>query len=112
MHYSVAVPAELESVQLPPLLLQPLVENALKHGIEPSVSGGEIRIEARREGDALLLRVIDTGVGLNASSPEGIGLANVRARLASLYGERGRLALYAHEPHGVAAEITLPLERL
>jgi LytS/YehU family sensor histidine kinase len=112
MHYSVAVPAELESVPLPPLLLQPLVENALKHGIEPSVNGGEIRLEARRDDGSLCLRVTDTGVGLNAASPEGIGLANVRARLASLYGEQGRLALYRREPHGVVAEITIPVERV
>ena len=111
LRYVIAVPDELKSAQLPPLLLQPLVENALKHGIEPSVSGGEIRIEAAISGNALRLRVSDTGVGLDAGSPEGIGLANVRGRLASLYGDRGRLALYSHEPRGVIAEITLPLAR-
>ena len=110
LHYSISAPEPLKAAELPPLLLQPLVENALKHGVEPAVSGGEIRIEARREHDSLCLRVTDTGVGLNASSPEGVGLANVRARLSSLYGERGRLALYNHEPHGVVAEITMPLQ--
>ncbi|HUN77177.1 MAG TPA: histidine kinase [Steroidobacteraceae bacterium] len=110
LRYSVDVPMQLQAVRLPPLLVQPLVENALKHGIEPAVSGGEIRIVARREGDSLCLRVTDTGIGLNAGSPEGIGLGNVRGRLQSLYGERGRLALYGREPHGVVAELTLPLE--
>jgi signal transduction histidine kinase len=110
LHYSICAPEALKVAELPPLLLQPLVENALKHGIEPAVSGGEIRIEARREQDSLCLRVTDTGVGLNASSPEGVGLANVRARLSSLYGDRGRLALYNLEPHGVVAEITMPLQ--
>jgi signal transduction histidine kinase len=110
LHYSISAPEALKAAELPPLLLQPLVENALKHGVEPAVSGGEIRVEARQEGDLLCLRVTDTGVGLNASSPEGVGLANVRARLSSLYGERGRLALYSHEPHGVVAEITMPLQ--
>jgi LytS/YehU family sensor histidine kinase len=86
-----------------------LVENALKHGIEPAVNGGEILIEARSEKDSLYLRVTDTGVGLNASSPEGVGLANVRGRLNNLYGDRGRLALYNHDPHGVVAEVTMPL---
>jgi signal transduction histidine kinase len=110
LRYVIDVPAELRAARLPPLLVQPLVENALRHGIEPAVSGGEVRIEARREGDSLRLRVTDTGVGLNAGSPERIGLGNVRGRLASLYGEGGRLALYGCEPHGVVAEITLPLE--
>jgi len=110
LRYSVSVPEALQAARLPPLLLQPLVENALKHGIEPALTGGEVRVEARREQDSLCLRVTDTGIGLNAASPEGIGLSNVRARLSSLYGSRGRLALYNHEPHGVIAEITLPLE--
>jgi signal transduction histidine kinase len=110
LRYSIDVPAELQAARLPPLLVQPLVENALKHGIEPAVSGGEIRVEARREAESLRLCVTDTGVGLDAGSPERVGLGNVRGRLASLYGERGRLALYGREPHGVVAEITLPLE--
>jgi hypothetical protein len=112
LRYSIAVPAALEGAALPPLLLQPLVENALEHGIEPAVSGGEIRIAAERRDGALVLSVIDTGVGLDPSSPEGIGLGNVRARLASLYGARGRLALYRNQPQGVVAELTMPLEGL
>jgi signal transduction histidine kinase len=111
LRYSIVLPEELEAAQLPPLLLQPLVENALRHGIEPSVSGGEIRVDARRDGNSLCLRVTDTGVGMNPGAAEGVGLANVRGRLASLYADRGRLAIYAHEPHGVVAEITLPLRR-
>lgn len=110
LRYSIDVPAELQGARLPPLLVQPLVENALQHGIEPAVSGGEIHVAARREGDSLCLKVTDSGVGLDASSPERVGLGNVRGRLVSLYGERGRLALYGREPHGVVAEITLPLE--
>ena len=110
LRYSIALPEELREAQLPPLLLQPLVENALKHGIEPSVNGGEIRVQARREEQSLCLRVTDTGVGMDTSSPEGVGLENVRGRLARLYGDRGRLAIYRHEPHGVVAEITMPLQ--
>jgi len=110
LRYCIEVPGALKAAQLPPLLLQPLVENALKHGIEPAVHGGVIRIDIKRQGDALRLRVSDSGVGLNASSPEGVGLANVRGRLASLYGDRARLALYQNEPSGVVAEITMPLQ--
>lgn len=109
LRYSIEVPDELEHLPLPPLLLQPLVENALEHGIEPAVGGGEIRIEAHAESDSLCLRVSDSGVGMNTGSPEGVGLANVRARLENLYGERGRLALYGREPRGVIAEIVMPM---
>jgi len=109
LRYSISVPRALEDAQLPPLLLQPLVENALQHGIEPALNGGAIRIEASSDNDSLCLRVTDTGVGLNASSPEGVGLGNVRARLSSLYGDRGRLTLYKHDPQGVVAEMVIPL---
>jgi signal transduction histidine kinase len=109
LRYVIDVPEALQMAQLPPLLLQPLVENALKHGIEPAVNGGEIRVAARLVQGALHLSVTDTGVGLDASSPEGVGLANVRGRLESLYGRDGTLAIHVHEPHGVLAEITMPL---
>ena len=112
LRYSVSIPQELRDARLPPLLLQPLVENALKHGIEPSLSGGEIRVDAREAEGLLCLRVTDTGVGMNTGSPEGVGLENVRGRLARLYGDRGRLAIYRHDPNGVVAEITMPLERV
>lgn len=111
LRYSIRAPEELSHALLPPLLLQPLVENALKHGIEPALGGGEIRVEIEARGDTLRLCVTDTGVGLNATSAEGVGLGNVRARLASLYGDRGKLALYGREPHGLVAEITMPLQR-
>jgi signal transduction histidine kinase len=109
LRYFIDVPDALQMAQLPPLLLQPLVENALKHGIEPAVNGGEIRVVARLVEASLHLSVTDTGVGLDASSPEGIGLANVRGRLESLYGRSASLAIHVHEPHGVVAEITMPL---
>jgi LytS/YehU family sensor histidine kinase len=105
----VMIADELKRASLPPLLLQPLVENAIKHGIEPAIDGGDIRVEAERVGDQLLLRVSDTGAGMGAAGPEGVGLANVRARLASLYGDRGRLTLLPNSPQGVIAELRLPL---
>jgi hypothetical protein len=109
LRYEVESEADLNTAALPPLLLQPLVENAIKHGIEASVDGGEIRVQCRRSGVQLSLRVIDSGVGIAAAAPEGIGLSNVRARLASLYGEEGRLTLLRNEPRGMIAELLLPL---
>jgi signal transduction histidine kinase len=109
LHYQVIIADEVEGAVLPPLLLQPLVENAIRHGIEPAIDGGEIRVEGERIDDTLLLRVTDTGVGMGAAGPEGLGLANVRARLASLYGDKGSLTLQPHSPRGVIAELRLPL---
>ncbi len=108
LEYTISAPQELRSHPLPPLLLQPLVENAILHGVEPAVAGGKIQVDVRKGNDELELNVTDTGVGMNDTAPQGVGLANVRARLASLYGKKGRLALYANVPHGVVAKLTVP----
>ena len=108
LNYSVSVPEELRSNEFPPLLLQPLVENAIRHGIEPAVEGGTIQVDMRKVGDSLELTVTDTGIGLNDEAPPGVGLANIRARLTSLYGERGTLCLYEKAPHGVIAQLNIP----
>lgn len=108
LDYEISAPAELRSVPLPPLLLQPLVENAIRHGVEPAVAGGSIRVDVRQGADALELMVTDTGAGLSSDAPEGVGIANVRARLASLYGPRGKLQLYANTPRGLIAKLFVP----
>ena len=108
LDYEISVPQELRSAMLPPLLLQPLVENAIRHGVEPAVEGGTIRVDVRKPSDALELTVTDTGVGMSTDAPEGVGLANVRARLTSLYGSHGRLLLYANTPHGLIAKLIVP----
>ncbi|RDV00695.1 sensor histidine kinase [Trinickia dinghuensis] len=113
LSYTIDVPEPLRQLTLAPLLLQPLVENALLHGIEPSIEGGRIRIVGRLEGDTLTLEVIDTGVGLG-QGPKlhgGVGLANVRGRLASLYGERGRVSVAANADatRGVTARLSIPI---
>jgi signal transduction histidine kinase len=108
LKYTIEVPAELRSHPLPPLLLQPLVENAIRHGVEPAVAGGQIRVQARQADGALELTVADTGVGLHEDTPEGVGLANVRDRLRSLYSGSGRLALYTNVPCGVIAKVLIP----
>lgn len=114
------LPAELAGLQVPPLLLQPLAENAIKHGLEPQRAGGSIRITARRNADMLTLEVRDTGRGLTAAaarsaSPEhaagGFGLTQVRERLATLYGERASFSLSAGpEGIGSVATVQLPLD--
>lgn len=108
LEYSISAPLELRDAALPPLLLQPLVENAIRHGIEPAVDGGKILVDVRKGDETLELTVTDTGAGLDANAPEGVGLANVRARLATLYGDKGQLMLYANAPRGVIARLVVP----
>lgn len=111
LRYRIAVDPALREVLLPPMLLQPLVENAIRHGIEPAVDGGEIRVDGKQLGEELILRVTDDGRGLTGDTPEGVGLSNVRERLASLYGDKGRLSLFSNSPRGVIAELCLPAQR-
>ncbi|GAB4482173.1 MAG: hypothetical protein OHK0044_31100 [Burkholderiaceae bacterium] len=100
--------AALEAA-LPPMVLPTLVENAIKHGLSPLPEGGRIDVRARSEGDTLTIEVSDTGAGFRASSGAGVGLANTRQRLATLYGERALLELAANAPRGVIARLRLPL---
>jgi sensor histidine kinase YesM len=94
----------------PPMLLQPLVENAVKHGIEPKVGGGRVEIAARQAAGRLFIEVRDDGVGLDAPSaaPAGTGLDNVRQRLAALYGPAARLGLSTAPSGGTVASLELP----
>jgi signal transduction histidine kinase len=110
LRYQICIDPSLRTLKLPPLLLQPLVENAIRHGIEPAVNGGEIRVDAERLGEDLILRVTDTGKGLTDGAPEGVGLSNVRARLTGLYGDKGRLSLFSNPAQGVIAELRLPAQ--
>ncbi|MFL5381075.1 MAG: sensor histidine kinase [Longimicrobiaceae bacterium] len=95
---------------VPSLVLQPLVENAVKHGLGRLKGVGRIEIEARREGGRVVLCVRDNGPGMEGDAPprEGVGLRNTRERLAELYGAEGRLALRPAEGGGVEAEVSLP----
>jgi sensor histidine kinase YesM len=96
---------------VPHMCLQPVVENAIRHGLGRSTGASRIAIRAWREGATLLLRVEDDGPGLpppDASGRTGIGLSNTRARLARLYGDNARLTLADVSPHGVAVTVELP----
>jgi signal transduction histidine kinase len=107
--YEVALPKSLAEVCVPTLMLLTLVENALKHGVNPSIEGGFIRVSATRERASLLLKVADSGVGMSARYGHGMGLANVRQRLIMLYGDAALLSLAHAEPRGVVATISIPL---
>jgi sensor histidine kinase YesM len=104
------VPEALRARPFPLLLLQPLVENAIAHGIEPKVAGGEVRIVAALDNDRLRLTVADTGVGLRESSGggAGFGLESVRQRLHALFGEAARLDVRGNPAGGVIATVEIP----
>jgi sensor histidine kinase YesM len=97
---------------VPILILQPLVENAIRHGIEAQIAPGIIRVVAANDAEKLVLRVEDNGKGLASSSKgtlkEGVGLTNTRSRLKELYGGRGSLELKSGKAGGFSAEIHLP----
>lgn len=110
LHYTVTVPQGLQSAQFPPMMLQSLIENSIKHGLEPKPEGGAITISADIVDGRLRVTVADTGLGFAAASQPGtgVGLANVRERLAALYGGRARLSIDANHPSGTIVTIDVP----
>jgi hypothetical protein len=94
------------------MLLQPLVENSVKHGLEPLIEGGEIVINVREDHKMLRIEVMDTGFGLNPVNNAGVGHANIRERLRLLYGDKGRLILEENKPRGLRAMIEVPIHEL
>ena len=121
LHASTALPSELTAIAVPPLLLQPLVENAIKHGLEPQRGPGELRVAAALDGTMLVLTVADSGRGLEAAaaarardpveSGSGFGLAQIRERLHTLHGDAATFTLAARAEGGTLAQIRLPIRR-
>jgi two-component system LytT family sensor kinase len=106
------VPAELREAMVPSLVLQPLVENSIRHGVGRRSTPGWIVVAAEKYGETLVLRVIDNGAGLEGavkhSEQTGMGLAITRGRLESLYGERQSLVLRDVQTGGAEVRISLP----
>ena len=116
LRYTLDLPDDLRNVPVPPLLLQPLVENSIRHGLEPQVEGGEITVRARLQDGRLVVEVLDTGVGLSAGTAPGdpahaggFGVAQVRERLVTVHGDRAELALARRAERGTAATLSFPL---
>ena len=106
--FTIEVPGEIARLRFPPLMLLTLVENAIKHGIAPQTGGGTIVIRAHADENVLRIEVRDTGAGLRDAAGSGMGLANVRARLAALFGAGARLVIEPNLPNGVVAAIEIP----
>ena len=107
--FDITVPQNLLALPFPPLMVPSLVENAIKHGLEPQREGGSVLISAQSQDGKLRLTVADTGRGFGEAIGAGVGLANIRERLAALYGDKAKLTLEENAPHGVIATIEVPL---
>ncbi len=108
LSFSITPPRELLAHPMPPMMLISLVENAIKHGIDPRPDGGRIDVTAEATAHGLRVTVADTGCGLSELRGMGIGLGNIREHLATLYGQAARLDLVENAPHGVVASIEWP----
>ena len=116
--FSLDLPDDLRAVPVPPLLLQPLVENSIRHGLEPKLEGGSIRVQAQMQGGRLFLAVTDSGLGWDASTPlatmpltSGFGLTQVRERLHTCYGAEGAIEIVAIPSGGTRVSISFPLKK-
>jgi hypothetical protein len=111
LKFALDLPGPLAAAKVPSLLLQPLVENAIQHGLEPKVGGGEIRVAARREAAHIVVEVSDTGVGCSGELPKagkGFGMTQVRERLQTLYGDKARIDFGNADTGGCRVVIRYP----
>jgi sensor histidine kinase YesM len=112
LRYRIDVDDSCRAAAIAPMLIQPLVENAVMHGIEPKVAGGTITVRARRDDAGLCVEVSDDGVGLVAAAPRpggGVGLSNLRERLRTLHGNLAKIQLLENQDGGVTSRLILPL---
>src|SRR6266567_353448 len=110
LRFAIDIPEELRAHRFPPMLLMSLVENAVRHGIEPQADGGTVRLEARHDGRRVTVSLVDDGRGLGAKIGNGVGLTNLRGRLAALYADQARFTLEELAPHGARATVELPYD--
>ena len=112
LRYRIAVTDEAAGISLPPMLLQPVIENAISHGLEPNIAGGEIVLTAAIEQHQLCIVISDTGVGLRANGAGkvggGVGLSNLRERIVALYGKDGSLNITTNAAGGVSVSLRIP----
>ncbi|MBI5417835.1 histidine kinase [Candidatus Poribacteria bacterium] len=105
------IPDNLMQYHIPSMLIQPLVENAIKHGIEPKIEGGEILIQINTTVDKMHIAVIDTGIGFKIDTKSnGVALNNIKKRLELLYGNNAQLIMEENKPTGVKSIIEIPYE--
>jgi LytS/YehU family sensor histidine kinase len=108
LRFEFRIPDALLARSFPPAMAITLVENAIRHGLEPSCDCSDVTVSASADGGKLRLTVADTGVGMKAETGGGIGLINLRTRLAEMYGDDGKLVVEQNTPSGVKASIEIP----
>ncbi len=106
--FCIDVSQTARGLPFPPMMIQPLVENAIKHGLEPKINGGEIRIAVQAENNLIRVVVADTGLGMTVAAPPGTGIANIRERLHSLFNGNAQLILEENTPSGLRATLEVP----
>jgi LytS/YehU family sensor histidine kinase len=112
LQFALQVDPAANNLRCPPMTLLTLVENAVRHGIDPSEEGGRIDVDVTLRNDRCLLRVSDTGVGLQSTSHGlGTGLSTLRERLQLAFGGKAQLQLLEVQPHGVCAQLEFPAEQ-
>ncbi|MEG0883511.1 MAG: histidine kinase [Janthinobacterium sp.] len=112
LRFTLDLPEALRQVKVPPMLLQPLVENAIQHGLEPKIEGGHVHVQASMDSGVLMLTVSDDGLGLDhpgQTKGTQLGVANIRERLRGMHGDAASLSLAANHAAGATACLTLPL---
>jgi sensor histidine kinase YesM len=109
LNYIIETDDEVNDLPFPSMLIQPIVENAIKHGLEPKIEGGKIRIKvSKKERDVLCWEIEDTGLGMSEKSKLGTGLSNVMERIEALYGKEGHLKVKESRPSGVKVILEVP----
>ena len=110
LNYTINIPTELNNISFPPTMIATLVENAIKHGLEPKREGGTVAIQVRTVGEQIEVLVADNGLGLGGAQTQGtgVGLANTRERLKMLYADTGELVVEPNAPTGVRALLRVP----
>lgn len=108
LHFTINIPEDIKNYHLPPMLIQPLVENAIQHGLEPKIEGGNVTIKATKMKAKLRITVSDTGMGFYEGNDWGIGLTNIKERIETLFEGKGHLLLEENHPHGLMATIEVP----
>ena len=115
LRYRIEADSDTRQLPIAPMLLQPLVENAIMHGIEPKMEGGEVLVRAQVIDDALCVEVSDSGMGLGHAPPRpggGVGLSNLRERVRQLHGPTAQLQLIENQACGVTSRLLLPLTKV
>ena len=108
LEFQLNLPTALADICIPSMLVLTLVENAIKHGIEPALCGGRLDVTARQKGDLVHIAVCDTGAGEALPATLGVGLSNLKERMQLAYGPAGSFTLQPQEPHGMLATLRLP----